>query len=75
MAHLRPRTRLGKRSSQGRSSPADEGALGGADDEQQQVFNDVASVCFECLRGFEEMLQPFHMVVAKADLDVAMLKN
>jgi hypothetical protein len=46
--------------------------LGGADDEQQQVFNDVASVCFECLRGFEEMLQLFHLVVAKADLDVAM---
>jgi hypothetical protein len=46
--------------------------LGGADDEQQQVFNDVASVCFECLRGFEEMLQPFHLVVAKAYLDVAM---
>jgi hypothetical protein len=28
---------------------AGEGALGGADNEQQQVFNDVASVCFECL--------------------------
>jgi hypothetical protein len=40
-----------------------------------RFFNDVASVCFECLRCFEEMLQPFHMVVAKADLDVAMLKN
>jgi hypothetical protein len=75
MAHLRPRTRLGKRSSQGRSSPAGEGALGGPDDEHQQVFNDVANVCFECLRGFEEMLQAFHVVVAKADLDVAMLKN
>jgi hypothetical protein len=30
----------------GRSSPASEGALGGADGEQQQVFNDVVSVCF-----------------------------
>jgi hypothetical protein len=28
---------------------AGEGALGGADNEQQQVFNDVASICFECL--------------------------
>jgi hypothetical protein len=66
-------SRLGKRSSQGRSSPVGEGALGGADGEQQQVFNDVASVCFECLRGFEGMLKVFHVVVAKADLDVAML--
>jgi hypothetical protein len=57
----------------GRSSPAGEGALGGADGEQQQVFNDVASVCFECLRGFKGMLQVFHVVVAKADLDAAML--
>jgi hypothetical protein len=57
----------------GRSSPVGEGALGGADGEQQQVFNDVASVCFECLRGFEGMLQVFHVVVAKANLDVAML--
>jgi hypothetical protein len=55
----------------GRSSPAGEGALGGADGEQQQVFNDVASVSFECLRGFEGMLQVFHVIVAKADLDVA----
>jgi hypothetical protein len=45
--------------------------LGGADGEQQQVFNDVASVSFECLRGFEGMLQVFHVIVAKADLDVA----
>jgi hypothetical protein len=58
----------------GRSSPASEGALGGADGERQQVFNDVlASVCFACLRGFRGMLQVFHVVVAKADLDVAML--
>jgi hypothetical protein len=47
--------------------------LGGADGEQQQVFNDVASVCFACLRGFEGMLQVFHMVVAKTDLDVTVL--
>jgi hypothetical protein len=53
MAHLRPRSRLGKRSSQGRSSPVGEGASGGAECKQQPVFDDVASVCFECLRGFE----------------------
>jgi hypothetical protein len=64
---------VGKRSSQGRRSPAGEGALGGADGEQHQVFNDVASICFECLRGFKGMLQVFHVVDAKANLDVAML--
>jgi hypothetical protein len=47
--------------------------LGHADGEQQQVFNDGASVCFGCLRGFKGMLQVFHVVVAKTDLDVAML--
>jgi hypothetical protein len=41
----------------GRSSPAGEGALGGADGEQQQVFNDVASVSFGCCKKQISMLQ------------------
>jgi hypothetical protein len=41
--------------------------------EQQHVSVFVARLCFGCSRGFEGMLQVFHVVVAKADLDVAML--
>jgi hypothetical protein len=42
---------------------------------QQQVSVCVARLCFGCSRGFEEMLQVFHVDVAKVDLDVAMLQK
>jgi hypothetical protein len=38
--------------------------------EQQQVSVYVASVCFVSFKGFEGILQMFHVDVAKVDLDV-----
>jgi hypothetical protein len=72
MAHLRPHPDWA--SSRARAKLAGRRrSFGDADGEQQRVFNDGASVCFGCLRGFKGMLQVFHVVVAKTDLDVAML--
>jgi hypothetical protein len=50
----------------GRSSPAGEGALGGADGEQQQIFNDIASVSFVCCKSRSRCCN-----VVKLDIGVA----
>jgi hypothetical protein len=44
--------------------------LSGHGREQQQVSVYVASVCFVSFKGFEGILQMFHVDVAKVDLDV-----